>query len=48
MLGHSNGKIEDTYNHHKYENEKRDALTKLANHIEGITRAPAGKLRVVA
>ena len=50
VLGHTNGTIEDTYNHHKYENEKREALTKLANHVDRITRAPApaAKMRLVA
>jgi integrase len=47
VLGHTNGTIEDTYNHHKYENEKREALTKLANHVDRITRAAApAKLRI--
>jgi integrase len=47
VLGHSNGTIEDTYNHHKYENEKRDALIKLADHVERITKM-SPRLRVVA
>jgi integrase len=49
VLGHTNGKIEDTYNHHKYLLEKTDALKKLADHVERITRAPApaAKLRLV-
>jgi integrase len=48
VLGHSLGGIEARYNQHKYLAEKAAALTKLADHIEGITRptAPA-KLRVV-
>jgi integrase len=50
VLGHTNGKIEDTYNHHKYLAEKTDALKKLADHVERITRAPApaAKMRLVA
>src|SRR6516165_6693762 len=50
VLGHTNGKIEDTYNHHKYLLEKTDALKKLADYIERITRAPApaAKMRLVA
>ena len=49
VLGHSNGKIADTYNHHRYLAEKTAALTKLADHVERITRAPAAttKLRLV-
>jgi integrase len=49
VLGHSNGRIEDTYNHHKYLAEKTAALSKLADHVERITRptAPAAKLRLV-
>jgi hypothetical protein len=50
VLGHSNGTIEHTYNHFKYEAEKREALSKLADRIERITRAPApaAKVRLVA
>ena len=54
VLGHTNGKIEDTYNHHKYENEKREALSKLADHVERITLRRcadwrrAAKVRLVA
>jgi integrase len=50
VLGHSRGKIEETYNAHKYLKEKAEALTKLANHVDRITRstAPAPKLRLVA
>ena len=48
VLGHSAGSIEQRYNQHKYLAEKAAALTKLADHIEGITRpAPTAKLRVV-
>jgi len=53
VLGHTRGKIEDTYNHHKYLAEKSAALEKLAAHVERITKAPAAttpraRLRVVA
>ena len=47
VLGHSNGKIADTYNHHRYLAEKTAALTKLADHVERITKMPP-RLRVVA
>jgi integrase len=49
VLGHSNGKIADTYNHHRYLAEKTAALTKLADHVERITRptAPSTRLRLV-
>jgi integrase len=50
VLGHSNGKIAEVYNHHKYISEKIDALSKLADHVERITRPTAAttKLRLVA
>jgi len=49
VLGHSNGKIAETYNHHRYLAEKTAALTKLADHVERITRptAAATRLRLV-
>ena len=50
LLGHSNGKIAETYNHHRYLAEKTAALTKLADHVERITtphRTNAPRLRVV-
>jgi integrase len=46
VLGHSNGRIAEVYNHHKYWNEKVEALTKLADHVERITRAPAAATRL--
>jgi integrase len=50
VLGHAVGGIERHYNMHKYENEKREALIKLADHVDDITRAPApaAKMRLVA
>jgi integrase len=49
-LGHTIGGVEAVYNRHKYWNEKVEALTKLADHIDRITRptTPAAKLRLVA
>lgn len=52
VLGHSRGGIEETYNRHRYLEEKTEALTKLAAHVDRITKArtatPAAKLRLVA
>jgi integrase len=51
-LGHTSGKIEDTYNQHRYLKEKAEALSKLAVHVDKIvharTPAAAPKLRLVA
>jgi len=50
VLGHTSGKIEDTYNHHKYFAEKAAALEKLAEYVGRVT-TPAStrsRLRVVA
>src|SRR5215472_13506869 len=53
-LGHAIGGIEAHYNHHKYHQEKIEALTKLADHVERMTRSaaarpsPRSRLRVVA
>jgi integrase len=49
VLGHTIGGVEARYNQHKYLVEKAAALTKLADHVERITRtAVPAKLRVVA
>jgi integrase len=50
VLGHSKGGIEETYNRHQYLEEKTEALTRLAAHVDRITKAaaPAAKLRLVA
>ena len=36
VLGHAIGGVEETYNRHKYEDEKAAALARLANLIESI------------
>jgi Phage integrase family. len=40
VLGHAVGDIEATYNRHRYEDEKREALEKLAGLVERIVNPP--------
>jgi len=52
VLGHRFGAVEETYDRFKYLDEKADALTKLAGHVNGIVSptpaAPRSRLRIVA